>query len=236
MHRTHRLGVVAFRVEPAAGHGVPPRLPRYAAPAARDQRRRPRRRPSRRDDRGRRRSGSTRGESTTVSGTVTDDGTPVAGGTVKLLARPVGSHHAHLVGTATTAADGTVSFTDAPNRSTVYRLRLVHSTGLPGALSDRDPRLGHALRRRCRSAARQTGDRLRRQRRPQGRRPPARPPDGDPARAGARLGHLDRRPAPTGPTSSDLPGSTSRGARYRLPSRLCGWVAVRASTSGTVVS
>ena len=70
-----------------------------------------------------------------MSGTVTDDGTAVAGGTVKLLARPAGAHHVHLVGTGTTAADGTVSFTDAPNRSTVYRLRLVHTAGIPGALS-----------------------------------------------------------------------------------------------------
>ncbi len=76
-----------------------------------------------------------KGESTTVSGTVTDDGTAVAGGTVKLLARPAGAHHPHLVGTGTTAADGTVSFTDAPNRSTVYRLRLVHTAGIPGAVS-----------------------------------------------------------------------------------------------------
>jgi hypothetical protein len=41
-----------------------------------------------------------------------------------------------LVDTATTAADGTVTFTDAPLRSTVYRLRLVHTTGIPSAVSD----------------------------------------------------------------------------------------------------
>ncbi len=76
-----------------------------------------------------------RGGSTTVSGTVTEDGTALAGGSVKLFARPVGAHHAHLVGTSTTAADGTVSFTDAPRRSTVYRLRLVHTAGIPGAVS-----------------------------------------------------------------------------------------------------
>ena len=77
-----------------------------------------------------------RGDSTTVTGTVTDDGAPVAGGTVQLFARPVGSKHGHLVDTTTTAADGTVSFTEAPLRSTVYRLHLERTTGVPAALSD----------------------------------------------------------------------------------------------------
>jgi hypothetical protein len=134
VHRTHRLGVVRFRVQPAADtayrlvflgtqllqpatSGVVriasrPDVTIAAAPTR-----------------------IARGESTTVSGTVTDEGTPVAGGTVKLLAHRVGSHHVHLVGTATTAADGTVSFIESPNRSTAYRLRLVHSTGIPGAFS-----------------------------------------------------------------------------------------------------
>jgi hypothetical protein len=134
VHRTQRMGVVRFKVEPAANtryrlvflgtqllqpakSGVVrivarPDVTIAAAPTR-----------------------IARGESTTVSGAVTNGGTPVAGGTVKLLAHRVGSHHVRLVGTATTAADGTVSFTDAPNWSTAYRLRLVHSTGIPGSVS-----------------------------------------------------------------------------------------------------
>ena len=136
VHRTRRLGAVAFRVVPATRTayrlvflGTPllqpatsgivrvvarPDLTIAAMPKRID-----------------------RGDPTTVSGTISDDGTPVVGGTVRLLARPVGSKHTHLVGTSTTADDGTVSFTDTPRRSTVYRLRLMRSTDLPGALSDR---------------------------------------------------------------------------------------------------
>ena len=134
VHRTHATGVVKFAVEPAtdtayrlvflgtqllqpATSGVVRIVSRPDVTIAAMPKR------------------IAKGESTTVSGTVTDDGTAVAGGTVKLIARPVGAHHSHLVGTGTTAADGTVSFTDAPKRSTVYRLRLVHTTGIPGAVS-----------------------------------------------------------------------------------------------------
>ena len=134
VHRTHRRGVVAFQVEPAADTAY--RLVFLGTPLLQPATSGVVRVVSRPDvtiaatpDR------IAKGESTTVSGTVTEAGAAVAGATVKLLARPVGSHHVHLVGSATTAADGTVSLTDAPNRSTVYRLRLVHSTGLPGALS-----------------------------------------------------------------------------------------------------
>ena len=134
VHRTHRLGNVAFRVEPAADTAY--RLVFLGTPLLQPATSGVVRVVSRPDltitatpER------IAKGESTTVSGTVTDEGVPVAGGTVKLFARPVGSHHAHLVGTSTTAADGTVSFIDAPNRSTAYRLRLVHTTGIPGAFS-----------------------------------------------------------------------------------------------------
>ena len=79
-----------------------------------------------------------RGETTTVSGVVTDEGTPIAGATVKLLAKRAGTtHDLHLVATGTTAADGSVSLTDTPRASMVYRLRLVAGTGYPGAVSDR---------------------------------------------------------------------------------------------------
>ncbi len=77
-----------------------------------------------------------RGESTTISGAVTDDGTAVAGATVALWATKVGRPHSRrLVGTGTTAVDGTVQFTDSPRRSTKYRLRVAPGDGSPGALS-----------------------------------------------------------------------------------------------------
>jgi hypothetical protein len=135
VHRTARLGGVAFQVEPVtrtayrlvflgttllqpARSGIVrivarPAVIIAAAPTQID-----------------------RGETTTVTGTVTDEGAPVSGGTVKLVGRIAGTHQVRLVGTATTAADGTVTFTDAPLRSTVYRLRLVHTTGIPSAVSD----------------------------------------------------------------------------------------------------
>jgi hypothetical protein len=136
VHRTNRLGGVAFTVEPSsttayrlvflgtallqpATSGIVRVIARPEVTITAH--------PKRID----------RGETTTVSGTVTDEGAPVEGGTVKLFARPVGTTHVHLVGTATTAADGTVSITDSPRRSTIYRLRLVRSTDLPGAVSDR---------------------------------------------------------------------------------------------------
>jgi hypothetical protein len=77
----------------------------------------------------------TRGESTTISGTASDEGTPVAGATIQLLARKAGQHHLKAVETGTTADDGTVSFTEAPTVTTAYRLRLVHATGVRAALS-----------------------------------------------------------------------------------------------------
>ena len=136
VHRTHRAGVVTFAIEPAADTAY--RLVFLGTPLLKPATSGVVRVLSRPDvtiaatpNR------IAQGGSTTVSGTVTDAGAPVVDGTVKLLARPVGSRHAKLVGTATTAADGTVSFTDAPNRTTSYRLRLVHAAGQPGALSER---------------------------------------------------------------------------------------------------
>jgi hypothetical protein len=77
----------------------------------------------------------TKGETTTVSGVASDDGTPIAGATVKLLARRAGTHHVKAVDTGTTAADGSVSFTEMPRATTFYRLHLIHATGVRGALS-----------------------------------------------------------------------------------------------------
>lgn len=76
------------------------------------------------------------GQSATVSGVVTHAGAPVVGAEVRLLARKVGSHQRFQVeSTSTTAADGSVSFVVTPDRSTAYRLHVLHSEGVPGALS-----------------------------------------------------------------------------------------------------
>ena len=76
------------------------------------------------------------GESTTVSGVVTSQGAGLAGVTVELWGTKVGRPHSTgKIATATTADDGSVSFTDSPRRSTKYRLRVAHTAGLPNALS-----------------------------------------------------------------------------------------------------
>jgi hypothetical protein len=133
--RTHRLGAVTFRVKPdedtayrmvflgtrllqPARSAVVRILTRPDLTIAAD--------PTRID----------RGGSTTISGVASDAGTPVAGATVKLLARKAGTHHVHAVGSGTTAADGSVSFTASPARTTIYRLRLVHTAGVRAALSE----------------------------------------------------------------------------------------------------
>ncbi|MGA8247116.1 MAG: hypothetical protein WB797_09435, partial [Nocardioides sp.] len=136
-HRTRRHGAVAFRVEPAADTAY--RLVFLGTPLLRPARSAVVRVISRPDltiSAAPKRIDS--GDTTTISGTATDDGAPVAGGTVKLLARKVGSKHGlHLVGTGTTAADGSVSFTDTPAVSTVYRLHLLRAPGQPGTDSHR---------------------------------------------------------------------------------------------------
>lgn len=71
------------------------------------------------------------GASSTVSGVVTSSGAPTPAAAVTLLARKVGSGAAWTAEqTGTTAVDGTVSFTVAPERSTAYRLRVTHSPGV----------------------------------------------------------------------------------------------------------
>ena len=76
------------------------------------------------------------GETATVSGVATLAGVPLSGATVDLVARPAG--HAgprHVVGSGLTAADGSVAITDTPSASTVYRLVVRHSTGVPRGTS-----------------------------------------------------------------------------------------------------
>ena len=77
------------------------------------------------------------GEATTVSGVATLGGQPLSGASVDLVARPSG--HAgpgQVVGSGTTAADGTVSISDSPVVSTVYRLVVRHSVGVPRGASE----------------------------------------------------------------------------------------------------
>ena len=76
------------------------------------------------------------GETATVSGVASLAGVPLSGATVDLVARPAG--HAgprHVVGSGTTAADGSVAITDSPSASTVYRLVVRHSAGVPRGTS-----------------------------------------------------------------------------------------------------
>jgi hypothetical protein len=76
------------------------------------------------------------GETATVSGVASLGGVPLSGASVDLVARRAG--HAgprHVVGSATTAADGSVAITDIPSVSTVYRLMVRHGTGVPRGTS-----------------------------------------------------------------------------------------------------
>lgn len=72
------------------------------------------------------------GESDTVSGVLTKAGVPQAGDTVYLRARADGRpHRAHRAGSATTGADGSVSFTVTPRRTTHYRLVFRNTSSTP---------------------------------------------------------------------------------------------------------
>lgn len=134
-HRTRRLGAVAFRVHPAEKTAY--RLIFLGTALLRPARSAVVRIEARPDvsitaDP----THITRGASATISGVASDQGTPIAGGTVTLLGRKAGTHQVTALATGTTAADGSVSFTVTPNGTTVYRLRLVHTTGIRASLSD----------------------------------------------------------------------------------------------------
>lgn len=76
------------------------------------------------------------GATVTVSGVASYAGAPLVGAPVDLVARRAG--HAgprHVVGSGTTAADGSVTITDAPTASTVYRLVVRHGAGVPSGTS-----------------------------------------------------------------------------------------------------
>ena len=82
-------------------------------------------------------SSITRGESVTITGLVTDLGTPVAGAKVVLWVSKVG-HPAtarRVKPAGITAEDGTVVFTDTPRKSKKYRLRVVRGEGTKVAVS-----------------------------------------------------------------------------------------------------
>jgi hypothetical protein len=75
------------------------------------------------------------GETTTVSGVATLAGQPLSGATVDLVARAAGHRARSVVGSGTTAADGSVSIPDTPRVTTVYRLVVRHSAGVPRGTS-----------------------------------------------------------------------------------------------------
>jgi len=76
------------------------------------------------------------GSRTVVTGTVVRSGSTIAGATVDLLAKAVGSTDAWaVVGTGSTAADGSVSIDATPEGDTRYRLRVNPAAGLPAGWS-----------------------------------------------------------------------------------------------------
>ena len=65
------------------------------------------------------------GDSTTLTGTVSSDGTPLVGRAVNLWAMKIGRPRTlHLVAAGTTDDAGMVVFTESPNRSMRYRLHV----------------------------------------------------------------------------------------------------------------
>jgi 5-hydroxyisourate hydrolase-like protein (transthyretin family) len=76
------------------------------------------------------------GQSATVSGVLTDSGSPEPGETVALLAKKAGSHGKFAAaGTALTGTDGGVSFPVMPTTSTRYRLKELATSSTPAAAS-----------------------------------------------------------------------------------------------------
>jgi hypothetical protein len=75
------------------------------------------------------------GETTTVSGLATLAGQPLGGATVDLVARAAGHRGHTVVGSSTTEADGSVAITDTPEVTTVYRLVVRRSAGVPRGAS-----------------------------------------------------------------------------------------------------
>lgn len=76
------------------------------------------------------------GETTTLSGVVTFGGAALPGATVSLIGvRAPRPASAKVLATATTAEDGSVTFTDTPPRTTRYRFRVAPAGGRAGTLS-----------------------------------------------------------------------------------------------------
>jgi 5-hydroxyisourate hydrolase-like protein (transthyretin family) len=121
---THRRGRAAFTVMPAAttryrlvffgGPALRPSRSRGRTVVVRDQRLTIAVSPHSIDA----------GQSATVSGVLTDRGSPSPGVTIDLLAKQVGSHDGFAAaGTAVTGTDGSVTFPVMPTTSTRYRLK-----------------------------------------------------------------------------------------------------------------
>ena len=77
------------------------------------------------------------GGSSTVAGVVTASGAAIPGATVNLISKTMrkGATWVTTDQSATTGADGTVSFAVTPDRSTSYRLRVVHTQGVRAGIS-----------------------------------------------------------------------------------------------------
>lgn len=77
------------------------------------------------------------GDSATISGTLLRAGIPYAGQPVDLLARVPTGNGFTVAASTTTSENGTVSFTVAPERRTVYRLRFAGNDETRRSLSHR---------------------------------------------------------------------------------------------------
>ena len=76
------------------------------------------------------------GETTTLTGVVTENGAPMAGQSVKLWATKAGHPKSrHVVGAGVTDDQGGVVFTDSPAKSTKYQLQVVAGDGTAMAVS-----------------------------------------------------------------------------------------------------
>lgn len=135
VHRTRRHGVVTFRVDPEANTAY--RLVFLGTRLLMPSRSGVVRVPVRPDVRIAADPASvTQGESATVSGTVGLSGAALPDAMVKLVAIPAGDPGAaQVVDHATTASDGSVSFTVTPEQTTRYRLKVVPGDTTAGAWS-----------------------------------------------------------------------------------------------------
>ena len=135
VHRTTKRGLVRFKVDPEETSAY--RLVFRGTPRLQPARSRAVRVPVRPDvaitaDP----TSITQGESATVAGLVTLQGTPLADAKVKLWAVKVGHpRSARIIDRTATDADGAVSFVVTPRATTRYRLVVARSDASAGAVS-----------------------------------------------------------------------------------------------------